>query len=65
MDVLSRQFAHTCVLCNHLMFFAEFAQLYERLGVTLTERGESFYNSLMPEVVAELEGKSEFSSHTA
>jgi arginyl-tRNA synthetase len=39
------------------MFFAEFAQLYERLGVTLTERGESFYNLLMPEVVAELEGK--------
>ena len=38
---------------------AEFDRLYNRLGVTITERGESFYNSMMPKVVAELEAKSE------
>lgn len=32
----------------------EFQSIYDRLGVTLTERGESFYNSLMPKVIEEL-----------
>jgi arginyl-tRNA synthetase len=33
----------------------EFEQIYQRLDIELTERGESFYNSLLPEVVADLE----------
>jgi len=32
----------------------EFQQVYDRLGVTLKERGESFYNPLMPPLVEEL-----------
>jgi len=32
-----------------------FGQIYERLGVTLIERGESFYQSRMQEVVADME----------
>ena len=32
----------------------EFQYVYDRLGVTLIERGESFYNPLMPKVVEEL-----------
>jgi arginyl-tRNA synthetase len=34
----------------------DFSTLYERLGVTLEERGESFYNPQLPGVVQELEG---------
>lgn len=33
----------------------EFEQIYQRLDIELTERGESFYNSLLPQVVADLE----------
>ena len=32
----------------------EFQHIYERLGVTLQERGESFYNPFLPSVVADL-----------
>lgn len=34
-----------------------YQQIYDLLGVKLTERGESFYNSMLPEVVADLEAK--------
>ena len=37
------------------IFFSEFAKIYERLGVTLIERGESFYQDLMGIVVEDLE----------
>jgi arginyl-tRNA synthetase len=33
----------------------EFQVIYDRLGVTLTERGESFYNPYLAETVAELD----------
>jgi arginyl-tRNA synthetase len=33
----------------------EFQEIYDRLKVTLTERGESFYNPFLAETVAELE----------
>ncbi len=33
--------------------------MYDRLGVTIIERGESFYQSLMPDIVKDLEGKGE------
>ncbi len=36
---------------------AEFQQLYERLGVRLTERGESYYNDLIPARLEELAAK--------
>lgn len=32
----------------------EFDKLYERLGIVITERGESFYNPMLPEVVQKL-----------
>jgi arginyl-tRNA synthetase len=35
----------------------EFQVIYDLLGVKLTERGESFYNPFLPEVVQELEEK--------
>ena len=52
---------YSMYVCVHMLpiSVAEFDRLYNRLGVTITERGESFYNSMMPEVVAELEAKSE------
>ena len=42
------------------LFQIEFDNIYTRLDVTLIERGESFYQDMMPGVVAELEriGKS-------
>ena len=38
-----------------ILFILEFAKIYERLGVTLIERGESFYQELMSNVVEDLE----------
>lgn len=35
--------------------FLEFAIIYDRLGVTLIERGESFYEDMMPSTVEDLE----------
>lgn len=35
----------------------EFDKIYTRLDVTLIERGESFYQNMMPGIVAELESK--------
>ncbi|MEN9216232.1 MAG: arginine--tRNA ligase, partial [Gloeomargarita sp. HHBFW_bins_162] len=35
----------------------EFQQIYDLLDVQLTERGESFYNPFLPEVVAELKAQ--------
>ena len=33
----------------------EFEALYERLGVTLIERGESFYNPMLKDLLKELQ----------
>ena len=37
---------------------AEFGSIYQRLGVTLIERGESFYQPMMGDIVTDLESKS-------
>lgn len=37
--------------------FIAFEKIYQKLGVTLTERGESFYQSMMAETVQDLESK--------
>ncbi len=34
-----------------------YQQIYDILNVTLIERGESFYNQLLPEIIADLESK--------
>ena len=38
-----------------MLVFAEFQKVYDRLGVTLIERGESFYQELMIDLVKVLE----------
>lgn len=43
------------LICN--VSRRECAEIYRRLGVTLKERGESFYQELMPGVVADLDNK--------
>ena len=40
------------VLCNQSR--QEFQKIYDRLDISITERGESFYNPLLPEVVRDL-----------
>ena len=42
------------------LFLSEFQKIYDRLGATIVERGESFYHKLMPDVVRELDEKSEY-----
>ena len=37
--------------------FIAFEKIYQKLGVTLTERGESFYQPMMAETVKDLESK--------
>jgi len=34
----------------------EFEKIYKRLGVTLVEQGESFYNPMLPKIVDLLKG---------
>ena len=44
----------------HLVFAVsrgEFDRVYSRLGISVVERGESFYNSMLPSVVEELKTK--------
>lgn len=40
-----------------LIFYLEFHKIYEELGITLTERGESYYQSMMLDLVQDLEKK--------
>ena len=47
-----------CV-CVIVCVLAEFQKIYDRLGVTIIERGESFYQPMMPVVVKDLEEKGE------
>ena len=44
--------------------FAEFNSIYERLGVTVMERGESFYQPMMADIVADMESKSLYNPST-
>ena len=46
----------SCV-CVCVCVFAGNQEVYNRLGVTIIERGESFYQSFMPDVVKDLESK--------
>ena len=52
-------FSQTALLCFIIMVYSPiaFEKIYQRLGVTVTERGESFYQSMMPETVKDLESK--------
>lgn len=45
------------VIFINFFLFSEFDKIYQRLDVTLIERGESFYHDMMPKVVADLERK--------
>ena len=42
--------------CNRFVML-EFENIYERLGVTLQERGESFYQPFMQDIVKDFEAK--------
>lgn len=43
-------------MCSYIYIcFAEFQKVYERLNVTLIERGESFYQNKMKDLVDSLE----------
>ena len=44
-------------MCVCVCVIAEFQKIYDRLGVTIVERGESFYQPIMPGVVQDLEEK--------
>ncbi len=41
---------------KHLLC-SEFQKIYKRLDITVTERGESFYQPMMPDMVKGLEAK--------
>jgi len=43
------------ILCDQSR--QEFRKIYDRLDIDITERGESFYNPLLPEVVKDLEAQ--------
>ena len=38
-------------------FIVEYENIYQRLGIKIIERGESFYQSMMQDVVKNLEAK--------
>jgi arginyl-tRNA synthetase len=39
------------------LYVADFQKIYDRLDITLIERGESFYQKRMEKLVEELESK--------
>lgn len=41
----------------HVIHHPEFQKIYERLDITVEERGESFYQEMMPDMVKDLEAK--------
>ena len=43
--------------CEWFIISSEFQHIYDRLGVTIIERGESFYQPMMPGVVKDLDDK--------
>lgn len=45
------------VVFSFWVFASEFQKIYDCLDITLIERGESYYQDLMTEVVKELEDK--------
>ena len=45
------------IVLDKMSFFVEFNRIYDRLGITIKERGESFYQPLMPGVVEDLKSK--------
>lgn len=48
----------TNVVCHgEFVFPSDFQRIYDRLGVTIIERGESFYQPMMPGVVKDLDDK--------
>lgn len=49
--------AITIVLIMKLYIFLEFQKVYDRLGIKLTEKGESFYQSRMESLVKDLEAR--------
>ena len=50
--------ACACVcVCVGVCVCAEYQKIYSRLGVKIMDRGESFYQPLMPLVVKDLEAK--------
>ena len=64
MYVFSPSLSCACV-CARVLLWVEFERLYQILGVTIHERGESFYNKMMPEMVQELKRKGKSLMHTA
>ena len=36
------------MMASHVVETQEFDKLYQRLGIEITERGESFYNPMLP-----------------
>jgi arginyl-tRNA synthetase len=44
-------------VCYGHLIYTEFENIYRRLGVRVTERGESFYQSMMLDVIHDLESK--------
>lgn len=52
--VTSTMYSTSC--CNRFVVL-EFESIYERLGVTLLERGESFYQPFMQDIVKDFEAK--------
>lgn len=50
------------IIYNLQFFFLEFQKIYKRLNISIIERGESFYQSRMENIVKELENKGIFKS---
>ncbi len=51
----SISFVKSCSLSEIFFHASEFKKIYDRLDVTVIERGESFYHKLMPKAVEDLE----------
>lgn len=48
------------IIISIVIIIIEFDKIYERLGATITERGESFYQPMMSGLVEDLTNKGMF-----
>ena len=51
------------IIISIVILILEFDRIYERLGATITERGESFYQPMMSGLVEDLSNKGMFRNY--
>ncbi len=60
LDMVRNSFMGTKESNALFLLLLEFEHVYKQLGVTITERGESFYQPMMQNIIDDLESKGKY-----